>query len=341
MRVLIAGAGPAGTSCAIMLRKSGFDVLILEQMSFPRFRPGECVHPGIEPLLKQLEVWEDVLAMDPIRHQFIHINNNGNKYDAYYHKANNWEGFQLPREDFDHLLLKKAIRLGCKFIEHATVEEIIHSEGHVRQVRTTHGNHIVDFLVDATGAKGALCRLLNIGSTLKSRTLISTYSRIRTSSKIPSYLNAYFEIKQAYWGYCALIKPGTYSLTYSSREQHKENAALFLKQHFGTAYDLEFSKGYETSWKIIEKYDFENFYAVGDALMTFDPSSSKGILKALMTSIYCAHAITGVHQKSSDHQKAIESYRQWSEHFLLQEISVLRLLLPVEMSNEIFILPTE
>lgn len=39
--VLIIGAGPSGSSAAALLRKKGYQVVILERQHFPRFSIGE------------------------------------------------------------------------------------------------------------------------------------------------------------------------------------------------------------------------------------------------------------------------------------------------------------
>ena len=39
--VVVAGAGPAGTSCATILAQHGHRVLVLEKERFPRFHVGD------------------------------------------------------------------------------------------------------------------------------------------------------------------------------------------------------------------------------------------------------------------------------------------------------------
>jgi flavin-dependent dehydrogenase len=52
--VLIAGGGPAGSSCAWMLRSSGLDVAILDKETFPRNKVcGGWITPAV---LDELEI---------------------------------------------------------------------------------------------------------------------------------------------------------------------------------------------------------------------------------------------------------------------------------------------
>jgi FAD-dependent oxidoreductase family protein len=47
----VIGGGPAGAAAAITAKRAGVGVVILEESPFPCVRPGETLHPGVEPLL--------------------------------------------------------------------------------------------------------------------------------------------------------------------------------------------------------------------------------------------------------------------------------------------------
>ena len=97
--VVILGAGPAGAASAITLRAAGVDATILERSAFPRHRPGETLHPGIEPLLEKLGADAVIRNADYLRYtgtwskwagdaQFIPFGQD---------PAGAWRGFQAPR----------------------------------------------------------------------------------------------------------------------------------------------------------------------------------------------------------------------------------------------------
>ncbi len=50
--VCVVGAGPAGSVFAARMAQLGHKVCLIEQARFPRRRLGECLTPGVEPLLK-------------------------------------------------------------------------------------------------------------------------------------------------------------------------------------------------------------------------------------------------------------------------------------------------
>ena len=92
---------------------------IVESVKFPRNRPGETLHPGVEPLFDELGIKEDIQAAKFIRHKGIWTRWNSVKQDD---KNNNnwnlitfgedekgpWLGYQDWRATLDSIPLKRA-----------------------------------------------------------------------------------------------------------------------------------------------------------------------------------------------------------------------------------------
>jgi 2-polyprenyl-6-methoxyphenol hydroxylase-like FAD-dependent oxidoreductase len=51
--VVIIGAGPAGTTAGALIKKEGFDVVVVEKQRFPRFVIGESLLPRCMDLLEE------------------------------------------------------------------------------------------------------------------------------------------------------------------------------------------------------------------------------------------------------------------------------------------------
>jgi flavin-dependent dehydrogenase len=337
MKVLILGAGPAGTSCAIELCKKGFEVTIIEIKRFPRFKPGETCHPGIEPLLHQLGVWEDVLALNPYRYNSIYVNHDGKENEVFFNEDKNWKSFQFPREFFDSVLLNKAISMGTKFIEQAKTLKIVSEKKSVFSVITDKGTFDFSFLIDATGSKSLSSIKLGLIREKYSKKIISNYSQLLTRENLESKFRAYFEINSDYWGYISLIKPNIYSITYSSGNSFsKIENSIFLNKYFKEPYSVIISKSFETSWSITKNNKFENLYLAGDALMTFDPTSSKGILKSIMSGIYVAHILDNLKSNKLTKAQGHKIYQNWANDFFQKELMGIKKILPVEMIENIF-----
>src|SRR5580658_5325196 len=97
--VAIVGGGPAGSAAAIWCAKSGLDVLLLEAQPFPRDRPGESLHPGIEPLFDQLGAGDAIRAAGFLRYRGHQVIWGGPpRYEAFGAGASGpWLGFHAWR----------------------------------------------------------------------------------------------------------------------------------------------------------------------------------------------------------------------------------------------------
>src|SRR5437016_2714483 len=73
VNILVIGGGPGGIAVAITAAQHGLRVAIVEREAFPRHRPGETLHPGVEPLLRQLGVWQEVERLSFLRHAGTHV----------------------------------------------------------------------------------------------------------------------------------------------------------------------------------------------------------------------------------------------------------------------------
>ena len=114
--VIIAGGGPAGAATAIACVQRGLRVRLFERAVFSGHRPGETLHPGVEPLLRQLGLADRFQATVGARHSGIWLCSGGRwqfqPYGADQDGA--WRGFQVSRTAFDQLLLNYANEQGCR-----------------------------------------------------------------------------------------------------------------------------------------------------------------------------------------------------------------------------------
>jgi flavin-dependent dehydrogenase len=151
--VVIAGGGPAGSVCAATLAKKGLKVLVLEKVKFPRFHLGESLLPNSLPILDAIGV------LPELESRFIW------KYGARFHEdhgpkrrkdrfefANAWRGeldhaFEVPRDEFDQLLLEHARTSGADVREEETVARLEKGRVTTKKGETFEAR----FVVDATG----------------------------------------------------------------------------------------------------------------------------------------------------------------------------------------------
>ena len=71
--VCIVGAGPAGAAAAIACANAGLQVTLFEQEAALWARPGDTLHPGVEPILRQLGVAQQLAGVTGLRHAGVWV----------------------------------------------------------------------------------------------------------------------------------------------------------------------------------------------------------------------------------------------------------------------------
>jgi len=136
--VAIAGAGPAGSSAAIWCA---------------RHRPGESLHPGVEPLFEQLGVAAAVRAAGFHRYRGHWVSWAAPpRFDEFGSGAEGpWLGFQAWRADLDAILLREAVSAGATLLQPCRVSAPILENRRIAGVRYQSGEVHARFTIDATG----------------------------------------------------------------------------------------------------------------------------------------------------------------------------------------------
>jgi FADH2-dependent halogenase len=158
--VLVIGGGPAGSTAATSLARSGRRVLLLEKEQFPRFHIGESLLPYNRRIFADLGLLPKLEAARLIRKQGAQFHSGTGLRSAQFvfrngHFTREHEAFQVERAPFDHLLLEHARSQGVEAREGWSVTRSTLTHGR-RQVQARDPNdqlHAfdVDFVIDATG----------------------------------------------------------------------------------------------------------------------------------------------------------------------------------------------
>ena len=310
MSVLILGGGPAGAAAALTLRGAGVAATVLESSPFPRYRPGETLHPGVEPLLERLGVAGSLLDAGYLRHvghwvdwagreEFMRFGEDG---------AGPWRGFQAPRADFDGRLLEAAIERGAAVHLGVAPSAPIAEGGRVLGVQTPAGPVHARFTIDATGSSRWLSRRLGIAHDSRSPRLVARFGYATGRGPAPPRLPAIRADAQGFT-WVAEIAPGRFHWTRVTRPADRP-AHDFVPDVLRDA-TPESASGADVTWRVARRTAGSGWFLAGDAAGALDPSSSHGVLRALMTGMMAGHLVSRVLVDGAEEDEGARAYHAW------------------------------
>ncbi|MEH0157362.1 NAD(P)/FAD-dependent oxidoreductase [Limibacter armeniacum] len=319
-KIIILGAGPSGSSCAISLLKAGHEVTIIDRSHFPRNAPGETLHPGIEPLLKELGVSRILENGYFMRHEGIEsLKESQSKFIAY-NEDEAWKGFQLFRADFDHQLLNEAIGLGAQFIPKCTISKLSTNQGFVESIEVNNTVINVDFIIDATGKRAWLANELGVRFSWKGAQKIAYYGYVKEASFQPE--NPRIEWDENGWTWIARVKDDLTAWVRLDLDVHRKVDNDWIPTKLKDGKSTGGRKAVDVTWRIAEPCSFANCFLVGDAAFVLDPGASHGVLKAIMSGMMAAHLIE--QSKTHSMAKIHEHYNSWMQNQFDHDVTKLR-----------------
>ncbi|MEM6813669.1 MAG: NAD(P)/FAD-dependent oxidoreductase [Bacteroidota bacterium] len=322
-KVVILGGGIAGTSCAISLLREGFDTTIIERSLSAKNLPGETVHPGIQTLLRQLDVLDVVLASHFKRNTGIDVSDQGGAINQhFYNQECSWEGFQLIRKEFDSILLNKCYELrGTVLKGERPLKLKFDSDGQIQSVITDEREITANVFIDATGRAAWLARMLKKEYSKVSRQLIAYYGLVE-NDKEEHFKNPRLIWDKESWTWLSEVNASTISWAYLHKDNGTKISRTWIPKELGNARIIEPRRAADVTWKIAKNAACSNHFLLGDAAFTVDPISGNGILKAMMSGIMTAYLLG----QSSSLMSAQREYRNWiAEWFAKDSIQLFKL----------------
>jgi flavin-dependent dehydrogenase len=166
--VAVIGGGPAGSVCAARLASRGRSVVVFERDRHPRFHLGESLLPNSLGVLEAVGAIDEVRARFMIKRgaRFVDGADPGRAVRYAFAEAfrAKWDhAFQVPRDEFDALLFRRAAECGAELREEWEATRVVWAGTRAigAEARAGDGSmHAVQarFVVDASGRNALIAR---------------------------------------------------------------------------------------------------------------------------------------------------------------------------------------
>jgi flavin-dependent dehydrogenase len=197
--VAIIGGGPAGSTAAILLAKSGRKVIVLERDKFPRFHIGESLLPFSMGTFTRLGLEEKLRAGFAEKFGGEIAEAGGEKATKFYFKdgfgARTDRSYQVLRSDFDKMLLDHARESGAEVCEETSVDDVSFNADTCQLTITQRDGEKLalraSYVVDASGRNsviGTKFKLKKSYEHLKKLSLFAHYEGLERESGIDGTL---------------------------------------------------------------------------------------------------------------------------------------------------------
>jgi FADH2 O2-dependent halogenase len=191
--IAVVGSGFAGSLMAMIARRLGYSVVLIEQGKHPRIVIGESSTPLTNLLLEELALRYDLPALKPLtkwgswQRTYPEIACGLKRGFTFYHQDLADPAYTPPnrtrqllvaaspndaiadthwyRADFDHLLVRMAQEIEVEYLDEVEVTRLTEEANHITlDCRRGHSAFTLSarFLIDATGPRGFLHRILGL-----------------------------------------------------------------------------------------------------------------------------------------------------------------------------------
>ena len=312
--VIVVGGGPAGSTTGGFLAKAGRRVLLFERETFPRFHVGESLLPATLPIFDRLGVHPTIAERGfQVKHgAAFHDQESGLEHTFYFLKGKPWPSYsyQVPRAEFDTLLLEHARKLGVDVRQPATVEAVTLEADGVTVTADSHGQRATArgrFLVDASGRAGLLSTKVGGRERVPNLGKVALFAHFRGAGRAPApdegNIRIYvFEQGGFWWIPLAgdLTSVGCVMHARAVREWRGALETLYAEMIRRCRRVADGLRGTEQVTPVHTEANFayrnapvvgDRFLAVGDAVAFVDPIFSGGVHIAMQSGELAARAV--------------------------------------------------
>ncbi|MEP7077523.1 MAG: NAD(P)/FAD-dependent oxidoreductase [Chthoniobacterales bacterium] len=297
--VAIAGAGPAGSTCAAFCAQSGLRTVVLEREAFPREKVcGDCLNPSVWPVLQRLDLSARVRALPHGRLDRIDFVSARGRILSVALPAGERAEIAVKRSLFDQLLLTRARELGASVCEATTVTSVAKIEDPQHGWEITAGDKTwqARVLVAADGRNSSVarfCRLLP--RVAKDRVALQTHLPLPQDFGHRVVLQF---VREGYSGQ-APVDDHSLNVCLVARPDRMPGLRRWAEERFQVAHDHP--------WRTITPLTrapipagHDQLFLIGDAARVVEPFTGEGIYYALRSAELAAAEIIGAAKNGTE-----------------------------------------
>lgn len=314
-KIVIVGAGPAGSATALHLAQLGIDgVVIVDLHDFPRHKTcGSGLSPRAITTLEELEVWD---AVEPISYPITGIRIvSKDGHDAVMSGGDRAGAAICLRHDLDYEIHKRSLERGVKFMSGFSAEAPVLRSTRWAGIKAKDGREVhADHVVIANGAHTAFSTCEGPKKTI--HTIMGWWEGV---SYRPHTIEMFWdELTLPYYGW---LFPETETrvnigITYEDDLKLKNARRIFqafLDRHFRDRLKDAQQLGKWKGHPIVYTYRTGKLWSpgrvvVGEAGRMTHPATGEGIYQGMRSGMFAAEALADIIRGKATEQQAMSRY---------------------------------